>query len=415
MVVSVPVRIGVYNDVNLQQAVIALVCRELGSDVYKCSVGSGHRTKLEEALRKAKAEILPTATTRQLRRWFNFFLKYGLTRAEYSRTMRRRKPRRYHRRTNRGSWTDDDTRLLKGIVQKYPELYLDEIKDKFFILSRGRRDWSDATIWMRLVSDCNYSLQVATDRALLRSEEEQQKYKAALEKWVHKPDQLIYIDETQKDRNSSWRRRYWSLRGQTPFRNAYFAGTHAKRYTLLAACDLNGFVLGACETVQREHGDTDNDPTRGTVDRERFIMWVETKLVPCLGNYVRGEDRSVVVMDNASIHHDPDGRIEALIHGASAKLLYLSPYSPELNPIELMFNEYKKTLKRRHKDRWLNAHIHGLLSVDTTMAKHFFRKCDVPLSEEEVDSSGATAEETAAAMAAVLCTMVFLKRKPLGH
>ena len=62
-------------------------------------------------------------------------------------------------------------------------------------------------------------------------------------------------------------------------------------------------------------------------------MWVEEKLVPTLGNYALGEPRSVVIMDNATIH----AGVRDLIEGAGAKLIYLSAYSPELNPIELMF------------------------------------------------------------------------------
>ena len=70
-----------------------------------------------------------------------------------------------------------------------------------------------------------------------------------------------------------------------------------------------------------------------TIDKNRFRMWVEEKLIPTLGNYALGEPRSVVIMDNATIH----AGVRELIRGAGAKLIYLSAYSPELNPIELMF------------------------------------------------------------------------------
>ena len=55
-------------------------------------------------------------------------------------------------------------------------------------------------------------------------------------------------------------------------------------------------------------------------------MWLETSLVPTL---ITGQ---VIVMDNATFHKG--GRIEELIQKAGCRLLYLPPYSPELNRIE---------------------------------------------------------------------------------
>jgi transposase len=49
-------------------------------------------------------------------------------------------------------------------------------------------------------------------------------------------------------------------------------------------------------------------------------------------------------MDNASFHHS--ARIEQLCGKAGVKLLYLPPYSPDLNPIEEFFAELKTFIKR---------------------------------------------------------------------
>ena len=83
---------------------------------------------------------------------------------------------------------------------------------------------------------------------------------------------------------------------------------------------------------------------RGSVDSERFVQYIEEMIVPILGNYEHGEARSVVVMDNASIHKDP--WVVELIEDAGARLIWTAAYSPWLNPIAHCFNQYKLRLLR---------------------------------------------------------------------
>jgi hypothetical protein len=51
---------------------------------------------------------------------------------------------------------------------------------------------------------------------------------------------------------------------QTPFRDAYFAGTHKKRHTLIAACDIDGFIVDTFDMVERETNANNTDETRGS-------------------------------------------------------------------------------------------------------------------------------------------------------
>ena len=53
-------------------------------------------------------------------------------------------------------------------------------------------------------------------------------------------------------------------------------------------------------------------------------------------------------MDNASFHHTE--RVKELCSDAGVKLVYLPPYSPDLNPIEEFFAELKGFIKRRYRD-----------------------------------------------------------------
>ena len=191
----------------------------------------------------------------------------------------------------------------------------------------------------------------------------------------------LHIDESSKSANASRRRRAWSPRGAPAVIVAYFQRRHDPRCTLIAACDCNGFTPEACLDVHRENS-RDNDPDKGTVDTERFLSYVKEFVTPILGYYSLGEPRSIVIMDNASIHHS--GELERIINEAGALLIYTAPYSPEYNPIELMFGDYKDYLKRHSLNRtetWFELHWAALLSVSPKKARNYYRKCKVPWTE----------------------------------
>jgi transposase len=81
---------------------------------------------------------------------------------------------------------------------------------------------------------------------------------------------------------------------------------------------------------------------RGPVDGEVFIHFVKRYLVPTLRR------RDIVVMDNLNIHKMK--RVRELIAAAGATAVYLPTYSPELNPIELWWNDLKRELRKRSID-----------------------------------------------------------------
>jgi transposase len=76
----------------------------------------------------------------------------------------------------------------------------------------------------------------------------------------------------------------------------------------------------------------------GPMNGNAFLAYVEQVLVPTL------KPNDIVVLDNLSAHKVP-GILEA-IEGAGAKLLYLPPYSPDLNPIEQLFAKFKALLRK---------------------------------------------------------------------
>jgi transposase len=76
----------------------------------------------------------------------------------------------------------------------------------------------------------------------------------------------------------------------------------------------------------------------GPMNGEIFRAWVEQHLVPLL------RPGDIVIMDNLPAHK-VEG-IRALIEAAGATLIYLPPYSPDLNPIEQAFAKLKALLRK---------------------------------------------------------------------
>ena len=84
----------------------------------------------------------------------------------------------------------------------------------------------------------------------------------------------------------------------------------------------------------------------GPINGTSFAAWVEQFLAPAL------QPGDVVVMDNLGSHKRP--AIRRAIRAADAKLFYLPPYSPDLNPIEQVFAKLKQ-LMRNAAERTVEA------------------------------------------------------------
>ena len=69
-----------------------------------------------------------------------------------------------------------------------------------------------------------------------------------------------------------------------------------------------------------------------------FLAWIEQVLVPTLS------PGDIVVMDNLPAHKP--AAVRTAIESCGAKLRFLPPYSPDLNPIEMAFSKLKALLKK---------------------------------------------------------------------
>jgi len=84
----------------------------------------------------------------------------------------------------------------------------------------------------------------------------------------------------------------------------------------------------------------------GPINGEGFRAYVEQILLPTL------KPNDIVIIDNLGSHKG--GSVRAAIRSAGARLLFLPPYSPDLNPIEQVFAKMK-TLLRKAQERTVEA------------------------------------------------------------
>ena len=85
---------------------------------------------------------------------------------------------------------------------------------------------------------------------------------------------------------------------------------------------------------------------------------------------------SVLVLDNASIHKG--GNLERLARRAGCRVLYLPPYSPDMNPIELIWSFVKRRVRRegpRDEPSRSASVAAGLAAVTEQLARACFRHC----------------------------------------
>jgi transposase len=98
----------------------------------------------------------------------------------------------------------------------------------------------------------------------------------------------------------------------------------------------------------------------GAVDGEVFLTWVREVLGPTL------EPGDVVVMDNLRAHKVVG--VEQSITVRGARLIYLSPYSPDFNPIEQCWSKIK-TFLRAAKARTIEALLEAIKQALATISK----------------------------------------------
>jgi transposase len=167
------------------------------------------------------------------------------------------------------------------------------------------------------------------------------------------PQRLVFVDEMGT--NTSLYPLYaWSPRGERA--HTRVPRNRGKNTTLLASMGAQG--MGPSLAVE------------GTTTRVVFETYLQKVLLPSLRH------GQIVVMDNLTAHKGD--RIRELIESAGCGLVYLPPYSPDLNPIEEAFSKIKGILRKveaRTREALVEALGLALSSVSKEDARGFFEHC----------------------------------------
>jgi transposase len=166
------------------------------------------------------------------------------------------------------------------------------------------------------------------------------------------PARLVFIDETWAKTNMAplrgWCARGRRLVGKVPH-------GHWQTMTFIAA--LRHDRISAPCVID------------GPINGESFLAYVEQLLVPTL------EAGDIVIMDNLGSHRS--SAVRRALRAAGAKLFFLPKYSPDLNPIEMLFSKLKhglrKAAKRTH-DAVYQAVADLLPTVDPNECANYFVK-----------------------------------------
>lgn len=162
-------------------------------------------------------------------------------------------------------------------------------------------------------------------------------------------ERLVFVDEMGT--NTSLAPLYaWAPRGQRAYSKV--PRNRGKNTTLLGSMSTEG--MGPCAAVE------------GSTTAKVFEAYVEQVLGPML------KEGQVVVMDNLAAHKTE--RVRWLVEARGCEVLFLPPYSPDLNPIEEAFSKVKAMLRQaqaRTRKALLEAMGRALSRITTDDARGF--------------------------------------------
>jgi transposase len=222
---------------------------------------------------------------------------------------------------------------IKLLLDQEPWLYQDEIAD--FILEAY-----DVFVDQSTVSRALKRIEVTRKRLKVLAAQRNQELR---DQWqlnllYFSAEQLVCVDESGSDERTGDRHYGWADRGARAEVHRWLA--KKERVSVLPAYTIEGYITART--------------FKGTCTGDIFEEFIIEQVLPLCNEYPG--PRSVIVLDNASVHHSNKVRILEVARRRGVWVRFLPPYSPDFNPIEESFGDLKAYIRRYYRTQFHKFH-----------------------------------------------------------
>lgn len=261
-----------------------------------------------------------------------------------------------------------------GLLIENPGLYLDEIKVR--IKEATGVTVAGSTI-CRVLQRNGYTRKEVVQVARQRCVEFRAAFMAQV--FQYPRDFFVWVDETGSDNCDQIRNFGYALRGLTPVHYRFLV--RGTRISTIAGMSCEGLLT--------------HEMVTGTTNGDKFYDFIRGSLIPCMQLFPG--PGSILIMDNCSIHHIEE--VKDLLDAAGMLVIFLLPYSPDLNPAEEMFSYVKYYLKD-HSELLLCSKD----SID--MLKSAFESVTMEQCNKWITHAGYMIKHARKTASVVLCTCI---------
>jgi len=227
------------------------------------------------------------------------------------------------------------------------------ISDKFIsllnirsqLLLKFKKSFSSSFIYTIIVKKLNYSYKKISKKTYSKNIKELLKLKKKFIRSNKNYSNIISIDETYV--HSNIHNNYgWSLKGKPLI---HFVKSNPIKYTIIVAISCNG---NEHYTILNKNANTDS--------YKEFITQLSLKF-----------SNKKFLMDNVSFHKS--SIIKNIIENSSNEILFIPPYSPELNPIEEVFSLLKRKIINSDSNTILSKIKNSIISLKNTNFENYYK------------------------------------------
>lgn len=215
---------------------------------------------------------------------------------------------------------------IKLLLDERPWFYQDEIAE--FLLKAFDIEVNQSII-ARALQRINITRKRLRVEAAQRNAELRTQWQYDLQFFT--AEQLVFVDESGSDDRTGDRQYGWAESGIRAIVQRWLA--NRDRVSVLPAYTIEGYI--AATTFY------------GTCNGQIFEDFIIDQVLPLCNPYPG--PRSVIIMDNASIHHASQDLLVETARRQGVWIRFLPPYSPDFNPIEESFSDLKAYIRRHYR------------------------------------------------------------------